>query len=275
MPSRYSSLNYYDVLGLQPGATQEEIKKAYRKLAMKWHPDRNPDDPKAEEQFKKIKEAYEKLSSGDTGGPSSFGKSSYDSGESYYSWKDSKMWDDYTKEVGEEDWAYYKEEILREMDKRWREQSVVQTITISLADAYTGRQVNIGKVSIQVPAGVYSGYTTIANGNTYKIVVSPDTKFKRTENDLLVELEVTAIEAMLGTEVLLEHLDRAKLQFNIPAGIQSGQVIKLAKKGMPNVKSTQTKGDLLVKITVAVPRNLSEAERELLRQINHRQTIKL
>ena len=263
MSFRYSSVNYHEILGVPATASQEEIKKAYRKLAMKWHPDRNPNDPNAEEQFKKVKDAYEHLT--DPTKSTAYASQSSRNSDWKYDWHDDySSFDDILKEAAYRQWK----DIQKQANAK-------QVITISLADAYRGRTVNIGKTVINIPAGAYAGQTIVKDGQIFKIVISPDPKFKRTDNDLLVEIKISAIEAMIGIEVLLEHLDHAKLQFNIPAGIQSGQVIKLAKKGMPDVEIAKYIGNLLVKVIVEIPKNLTEADLDLLKKINHRQTIKL
>ena len=88
----------------------------------------------------------------------------------------------------------------------------------------------------------------------------------------MIEINITAVEAMLGVEATLEHLDGNKLQFNIPAGIQSGQIVKLSRMGIKNPEM-DTYGDLLVRIGVTIPKNLQEADKAILRSLAHRDSI--
>ena len=94
-------------------------------------------------------------------------------------------------------------------------------------DAYLGRTVQDGVTTINIPKGIRSGSKLFVDSKIYRVDVQPDIKFKRSNDDLLIDIQITAVEAMLGTGAVLQHLDGAKLQFSIPAGIQNGQIIKL------------------------------------------------
>lgn len=260
------SADHYKTLGLSEGASQEEIKRAYRKLAMKWHPDRNPGNSAAEEEFKKVKEAYEYLTefsdrSSSYSNTRSSNSGNYNESEEFKSWMEDILYK-FNEQRTKEEYSY-------------KQRTPTQVITISLSDAYTGKNVNIGKIVVPVPAGIESGQFIQVNDQLFKIVVSPDKKFKRAGKDLLIDLEISAIEAIIGIEVLLEHLDRAKLQFSVPAGIQQGRIIKLAKKGMPDIAGSQNRGDLLVRMNIIIPSNLGESELALIKQVTHRANITL
>jgi DnaJ-class molecular chaperone len=108
----------------------------------------------------------------------------------------------------------------------------------------------------------------------YQVNVQTHPKFKRANDDLLVDVEIDAFEAMLGLEAFLEHLDRTKLQFRIPAGIQQGQIVKLSNKGMNNPETDKV-GDLLVRCSIVIPRNLTEEQKGVLKKMSRRESINI
>jgi curved DNA-binding protein len=273
--------DYYEILGLPKSATVEEITKAYRRLAMKYHPDRNK-DAGAEEKFKEIKEAYEQLSdpkkkaAADQAHSYTYKKRQYEKEKEesdywYYDFKkdfDTDKYDDYFKT----DHDFYKD-VFSEFVKRQAQSPITVDLNITLETAYTGKLHKTTKGhTISIPAGVKTG-TKIQCGNTYyRIEVTPHTKFKRSDNDLLVEMSINAIEAMLGVDSYLEHLDGKQYQFSVPPGIQHGQVIKLTGKGMIDSKTSKI-GDILVRISITIPKTLSILERAALKTVYHRAKI--
>jgi DnaJ-class molecular chaperone len=261
-----SKQDYYDVLGLAKTATEDEIKKAYRKLAMKYHPDRNP-GPEAEVKFKEMKEAYEALSNPET-------KATYDQ---YGHAGPSNPFTHSAQPHSREDL----EEILRTMfrgggfDFNERPTTPTYQINISLSDAFTGKIVKVDSTTtVNIPKGVRSGTKLYVNGKIFRVDVAPHHRFKRSNDDLLVDVEISAIEAMIGVDAVLEHLDSAKLQFAIPAGIQPGQIVRLAGRGMKNPEYERV-GDLLIRITVTVPKNLTEPEKVALKSVRRRESINI
>ncbi len=263
-----SKQDYYDVLGLAKTATEDEIKKAYRKLAMKYHPDRNP-GPEAEAKFKEMKEAYEALSSPET-------KATYDQ----YGHAGPSNPFTHTAHTTHRPEDF--EEILRtmfrgggfEFNERPAPKPTYQ-INISLIDAFTGKNVKVDSTTtVNIPSGVRSGTKLYVNGKIFRVDVAPHHKFKRSNDDLLVDIEISAIEAMIGVDAVLEHLDSATLQFAIPAGIQPGQIVRLAGRGMKNPEYERT-GDLLIRITVTVPKNLTDPEKVALKSVRRRESINI
>jgi molecular chaperone DnaJ len=127
---------------------------------------------------------------------------------------------------------------------------------------------------LTIPAGVRPDTRFLANNAIYHVIIAPHHKFKRANDDLLVDVEITAIEAMLGIEVQLDHLDGSKLQFAIPAGIQTGQIVRLGAKGMKNPE-TDRYGDLMNRITVTTPRNLTEEQKVFLRTMQPRNMLSI
>lgn len=273
-----SKRDYYEVLGLAKNASDDDIKKAYRKLASKYHPDKLAEAEKAagEIKFKEAKEAYECLSNPEK-------KAAYDA----YGHQDPNQnpFAHGTRTRGQtHTWTFDDmgdmQDVFNELFKQHafntgsRQRSTpVTVLNISLKDAYTGRTIkHDANTTIIIPRGIRSGTKLFVNGKFYQIDVRPDAKFKRSLDDLMVEINITAIEAMLGIEAMLEHLDGNKLQFTIPPGIQTGQIVKLSKMGMKNPE-VETTGDMLVRISVTVPRDLNDSEKASLRSLPHRDSI--
>lgn len=265
-----SRKDYYGILGLTKDASEDDIKKAYRKLAMKYHPDRNQEgDAKvAEEKFKEVKEAYETLSDTQK-------REAYDNGgrnpfqHNTYTREDAEAFKDIFAKVFTERGFDFDNIHVHSASKP------TLSINISLVEAYTGKSIRVdANTVINIPKGIRTGTKLYVNGRLYRVDIAKHPKFQRSNDDLLVDVEISAVEAMIGVNAILEHLDSAMLQFAIPAGIQPGQVIRLANKGMKNPEIDKT-GDLMVRINVKIPRGLSESELASLKAITHRDSINI
>ena len=146
-------------------------------------------------------------------------------------------------------------------------------INISLEDAYIGKQLKLpGGQTINLPAGIRHGTRFVIDNAIYEVNIAPHIKFKRSNDDLLIDIEITAIEAMLSIDAQLDHLDKSVLQFTIPAGIQTGQVVRLGSKGMKNPESDRP-GDLMVRVTVTTPKNLTPDQIAFLKTMQTRNML--
>jgi curved DNA-binding protein len=278
--------DYYKTLGVERKASEEDIRKAYRKLAMQYHPDRNPNDKQAEERFKEINEAYQVLSD-------SKKRMHYDRlGSDYSTWQRRGA-------PGDFDWGQYggfpsgTRVDVDDMDEMFgggfseffrtifgignaptRMQGYQQELVISLEEAYKGTtrllQSNGKEKQVRIPAGVRTGSKVRVAGagpsglDLYLIVdVQDDKRFERRGNDLHTTASVNVFTAILGGEADVETLD-GKIKLNIPAGTQPEQVFRLAGRGMPHVRNSNEKGDLFVRLKVSIPKYLSSKQRELL-----------
>jgi curved DNA-binding protein len=296
--------DYYKVLGVERNATPEEIKKIYRKLAMKYHPDRNKDNKAAEEKFKDINEAYEVLSD-----PKK--RARYDQlGDSYSQWQNKGgnpgnfNWNDWASQGGQGSqvdmgdlnemfgggFSDFFSAIFGGMPTGSRRQTrssarpltYQQQVEITLAEAFKGTQrtfqVDNRKIEVKIPAGAKTGTKVrVAGGgpssgsgqagDLYLVVqVIPDNRFSLDGEDLTTEMKVDLFTAVLGGTVKVFTF-AGDVTLTIPAGTQPGQVFRLTGRGMPHLKSPQTFGNLYVKMKVEIPKNLSTEQRELFEKL--------
>ena len=289
--------DYYKILGVERNASEEDIRKAYRKMAMQYHPDRNPDDKQAEERFKEINEAYQVLNDQKK-------RAHYDRlGSDYSSWQrrggqGDFNWDEYggfpggvRVEYGDLDdlfggggggFSDFFRTIFgqsagtgtRARTRQQQPQGYQQELEITLDEAYQGTtrvfESNGKQKQVRIPAGVRTGSKVRVAGagpnglDLYLIVdVKEDPRFERRGNDLYTTATVNVFTAILGGEADVETLG-GKVKLNIPAGTQPEQVFRLAGRGMPSVKNPNEKGDLYVRLKVQIPKYLSAKQRELL-----------
>jgi curved DNA-binding protein len=287
--------DYYKILGVDRKAGEDEIRKAYRKLAKQHHPDYNPDNKQAEERFKDINEAYEVLSDAKK-------RSHYDRlGSDYSSWQrqgnpGNFNWDQYGgfpsgTRVNMEDlndmfggggFSDFFQTIFgmggTRAATRQQPQGYQQELDITVEEAYKGTmrliQTSGKQKRVRIPAGVRTGSKVRVAGagpnglDLYLIVsVQDDARFERRGNDLHTTATVDVFTAILGGEAEVETYD-GKIKLNIPAGTQPEQVFRLAGRGMPHVKNQKEKGDLFVKLKVQIPKYLSSKQRELLEEVS-------
>ena len=277
--------DYYKILGVDRKASDDEIRKAYRKLAKKYHPDYNPKDKGAEERFKEINEAYEVL--GDATKRSHYDRLGSDFSQwqrrggtpSDFNWGQyggtRTDFDDLNEMFGGGGFSDFFRTIFGGGGQpRSQPQGYQQELEVSLDEAYRGAtrllQTDGKKKQVRIPAGVRTGSKVRVAGagpnglDLYLVVeVKEDPRFERRGNDLHTTATVSVFTAILGGEADVDTLE-GKVKLNIPAGTQPEQVFRLAGRGMPHVKNPQDKGDLFVRLKVQIPKYLSAKQRELL-----------
>lgn len=314
--------DYYKILGVSKSADEKEIKKAYRKLAKQYHPDRNPDDKAAEKMFKDVGEAYEVLSDGEK-------RQMYD--------RFGSQWQNYQRGGGmggnpfgggmngQQIDPEVLQEILGQMlggqqaggfggpqaggsgfssffdslfgggarsagnpyggmggdpfggARTMPAQTIEKTIEISLEEAFHGTSVKLSRpdgsaFDAKVPAGFPSGkkmrLRRAVQGQDVllKINVRPHATFERDGDHLRVTVPVDLYTAVLGGKAEVSTIDKSGA-INIPAGTSSGKTIRLRGLGMPKAGKSDERGDLLAKIEVEIPTDLTEKEIALFEQL--------
>ena len=300
--------NYYDILKVAKDASNEEIKRSYRKLARQYHPDLNPGDKAAEEQFKIIGEAYDVLSDAEK-------RSQYDQFGQYWQQQgfqkpsnpqSTRKWSGKsssfaTDKVDFSEFADFQEFLDQLLDrpygaksnagKRSKPQASARKgrrdaearLTIPLEKAYAGGRERIRledgrSLEVNMPMGMVSGQRIrlkgqgTAGGDLYlKIDVSPHAFYRLEGNDIVCELPITCAEAVLGGQIEAPTLD-GWVKVTIPSGVRSGQRLRLGGKGYP--ASGGKRGDQLVEIRIESSKNISARERELYEQIRQIETYK-
>jgi curved DNA-binding protein len=296
--------DYYKILGVSKSADQDEIKKAFRKLARLHHPDANKGDKASEEKFKEINEAYEVLSDPEK-------RKMYDQLGSNY-----REYQRAGGTAGDYDWSQwmrnnagagnagagagrgrrgaYEENLdfgdfIQQMFTGGGSAQTVraprdfeQGVEISLEEAYHGTTRVLQKsgqpdLEVKIPRGVKTGSKVRVRGqggknakgqagDLYLVVeVQPNTEFERKEDDLYRDAIVDAFTAMLGGEASVETL-AGTIAVKVPAGTSSGRRIRLRGRGMPKLNSDEF-GDLYLRVMISVPHDFSDDERHQLEKM--------
>jgi len=295
--------DYYHILGVDKKATQEEIKKAYRKLAIKYHPDKNQGVKSAEEKFKEISEAnevlgdpekrkqYDKLGAnwkqyqhaGPHEGP--FAGTGRGRSRSYGTGDDSDFFDasgfsDFFESFfggGQQRSGRY-----QNADFEFPPSDLSGEISITLEEAYQGteRIVDLGgeKIKIKIKPGAYNGLTLRVKGKGQKsrsgkagdlhlnIKVLPHEGIERKGDDLHLEAPVDLFTALLGGKQEVVTLS-GKIIISLKEGTQNGKVVRLKGKGMPLYGKPGEQGDLYVKLLVRLPEHLSAHQKQLIQKL--------
>jgi DnaJ-class molecular chaperone len=293
--------DYYEVLGLSRGASVDEIKKAYRKLARKYHPDMNPGDPSAEERFKEVSEAHEVLTDPEKKKTyDQFGHTAFDgrAGPGAGTWTRRGGrgfegfdfdFDSFSGRGG--DYTSFSD-IFSELFGAGRRtqphrprkgEDLHYTLELPFMDAVKGTTTTIAlktprgteHLSVTIPRGVTDGSRVRLKGKGLPgqnggpqgdlfIVtkVFPHPFFKREGDDILIEVPVTFTEAALGAQVNIPTID-GTTKLTVPPGTQSGQKLRLREKGVTKLKGSG-RGDMFVVIKIVVPKTITTESKKIL-----------
>ncbi|MBE6295696.1 MAG: J domain-containing protein [Bacteroidales bacterium] len=292
-------IDYYKVLGVENNATSDEIKKAYRKLTKRYHPDLHPNDPTAKERFQEINEANEVLSDPEK-------RRKYD--EYGENWRHADEYEAQRRQYGNSNGGYdfggfsgfgdfsgnagnssgfsdFFEQLFGTGGFRTRKRNgedIQATVTLSLRDAAVAHKqtFSIGgeEVRISLPAGIADGQKIRLKGRgapspsggergdlyiTFRI--EPDKEFTRKGDDLYTTATTDLYTLLLGGEIILPTLS-GSVKVNVRPGTQPDSKLRLRGKGFPVYKQEGKQGDLIVTFKLQLP-TLNEEQKELLRKI--------
>ncbi len=260
--------DYYKILGVEKTATPDAIKAQYRRMARKYHPDVST-EADATAKFQEVQEAYSILSDEQK-------RAMYDRGiDPNQPQGQPGGWG----RGGHEEVFMDLHDLFARMHNGgfggFRQQRARQmaNIRISLEEAYNGTTRTLNDKPFQIPAGVRTGNQLLVDDFIIVVNVMHHHKFKRANDDLLLSINITAAEAMLGTKGIVNHIDGTTLQVTIPAGVQPGQVLRLQGKGMPNPEYPTHRGDLLIQVSVTIPTNLTEEQKAGILHLGCREEI--
>ena len=290
-------IDYYKVLGVSKDASSDEIKKAYRKLARKLHPDINPSDNEAHAKFQQLNEANEVLSHLEKRKKyDKYGKD-WENGEAYEKYQqqqksNSNRQQQTNTDFNGEDFSDFFSSMFGNQDRggrsqpKYRGQDIQAQLQIDIKEAYSTHKkefsVNGKSIRITIPAGIedqqtikINGYGSPGlnnglNGDLYlTFSIANSTSFKRVGNDLFLTHNLDLYAAVLGGDVTITDFNHAKLKLKVAAGTQNGTKVRLKGKGFPVYNKEGQFGDLYITYNVVIPKNLSEKEIELFNQLSN------
>lgn len=291
-----SFIDYYKILGIPKTASENDIKKAYRKLARKLHPDLNPDDKEAERKFKEINEANEVLSNPENRKKyDKYGKDWQHAEAFEKAEQQQKQYQQSRRSSGgfqDQDYSDFFESMFggassrsgsRNNPLKFRGQDYSAELQFTLEDAYKTHKrtitVNGKNIRLTIPAGVKNGQIIKIKGHGgkginggpngdlhIKFTILNHTKFKRNNDNLYATIPLDLYTAMLGGEITIPVFE-GKVKLKIKPETQNGTKIKLKGKGFPVYKKEGQFGDLFITYQIKTPTNLTNKEKELFNQL--------
>jgi curved DNA-binding protein len=296
--------DYYKILGVEKNAAAEEIKKAYRKLAKKYHPDKNPGDKTAEDKFKEVQEAFEVLKDPekrkkyDTLGAN--WKQYQNAGSSENDWfrnyKQSSQGGGYhfsgdfdsifENTGGFSDFfnMFMGGGFERTANRQQKGKDFEATLNVSLEDVHHGAEKQFSldgkKIKLKISKGIEEGkklrlknqggegISGGEKGDLYiKIHIEDHPEYERKDFNLYLNLDVDIYTAILGGKKQIKTIDDKNINITIPPETDNGVMLRLPGLGLSKSDSTSDRGDLFVKVNIKIPKNLSPREKELFEQL--------
>lgn len=290
-------VDYYKILEITKSATAADIKKAYRKLARKYHPDLNPNNKDAEQKFKEINEANEVLSDLDKRKKyDAYGKDWKHADEFERAKQQQQGTADFNSRTSQQygsstdaDFSDFFESMFggagsaRARQATYRGQDLNAEFQLKLSDVYKTKKhtiiVNGKNIRLTFPAGIENGQVIKipgygqegTNGGpkgdlfiTFNII--NDTRFKRDGNNLYLDVDLDLYTALLGGDIVVDTFD-SRVKLKVAAETQNGAQVKLKGKGFPVYKQEQVYGDLFITYKLKLPTQLSEKEKEIITEL--------
>ncbi|MCF6181854.1 J domain-containing protein [Lutibacter sp.] len=293
-----SFIDYYKILGIPKTATEKDIKKAYRKLARKLHPDLNPEDKEAERKFKQINEANEVLSNPENRKKyDKYGKNwehaeAYEKAEQQQQQYQQSQYQGNAGGFNDQDYSSFFESMFGGASSRSRSQSnslkfrgqdYSAELQFTLEDVYKTHKrtitVNGKKIRLTIPAGVKNGQIIKIKGHGgkginggpngdlhIKFTILNHSIFKRDNNNLYTSIPLDLYTALLGGEITIPVFN-GKVKLKIKPETQNGTKIKLKGKGFPVYKKEGQFGDLYITYQIKIPTNLTSEEKALFNKL--------
>lgn len=292
-------IDYYKILEVDKKATEAEIKKAYRKLARKYHPDLNPNDKEAERKFKEINEANEVLSHAENRKKYDDYGENWQHAEEFEKSKQQRQYQGNGQQGGfggggfggGGDFSDFFESMFGgraasgggRRSAQFKGQDFNAELHLELKEVYTTHKrtltINGKNIRITIPAGIENGQQIKISGmggegsgggpkgDLYiTFTVENHTKFKRDKNNLYATVDLDLYTALLGGEITADTFD-GKVKLTVKPGTQNGTKVKLKGKGFPVYKKEGEFGDLYLTYHIQIPTNLSEKEKELFTEL--------
>ncbi|TYB71513.1 J domain-containing protein [Bizionia saleffrena] len=288
-------IDYYKVLEVSKDASDKDIKKAYRKLARKHHPDLNPNDKEAEKRFKEINEANEVLSNSENRKKYDAHGEHWQNAEAYEQAQRQQSRQQYdrqrgSQQSGDDDFSDFFSSMFggrsqsRGRQVKFRGQDFNAELQIDIKEAYTTHKrtltVNGKNIRITIPAGVENGQVIKIKGHGGEGVnggpngdlliafsIKNTTVFKRDGDNLYTSADLDLYTALLGGELTVDTFN-GKVKLTIKPETQNGAKVKLKGKGFPKYKKDGQFGDLFVSYNVVTPTMLTDKEKELFTELS-------
>lgn len=286
-------IDYYKVLGINKKASENDIKKAYRKMARKYHPDLNPNDKEAERKFKEINEANEVLSNPENRKKyDKYGKD-WKHAEEFEKAQQQQQYQRSRSNHGQysgEDFSDFFSSMFgggsaggRDRNVQFRGQDYNAELQLELKDVYRTHKrtltVNGKNIRLTIPAGVKNGQVIKIKGYGgegirggpkgdlhIKFSILNHSRFKRDKDNLYTTVELDLYKALLGGEVVIDTFD-GKVKLKIKPETKNLTQVKLKGKGFPVYKKEGKYGDLYITYQIKLPTNLSAKEKQLFEEL--------
>lgn len=283
--------DYYKILEINKNATDEEIKKAYRKLAKKWHPDKNLNDPRAEEKFKEIQEAYDVLSD----------KKKKENYDNPYNFSNENVFSEFdffknfktSSKKQQSDYDFFQdiENFFKEKNNKTLKGSNLKLkVKITFEEFIKGtfkeikykRKINgienINKISVTFEPGTESGMEILyksggnaINGNYGDLILVTEVEkndfFKRKNSDLFTGIEIPFEIAILGGNIEIPTVFGNK-KIKIPECTQNGKMFRISNEGLYKKINSKERGNLYITVSIKIPQKVTKKQKELIEKFS-------